>query len=342
MKKITLKDIAEMAGVTKGAVSVALNNKSGNFRVSQETREKILKIAGEHGYRINTHAKGLSLKKTYNIGYAIYDILYLQFTGCAIMQAGAALVTCEHNYNLSLCTTAEEEGPGYNMSFIKKALEGSLDGVIIMDDAVSEESILKMKDLGLPIVLINRRIPGCNIPTVTADCYSGFYQLTEHLIKLGHVNIRLIFPEIKRLEWYQIKERINGYRDAMRSNGYELLELVRYTDIASGIDDLLKSDNPPTALVCFDESEAIHIIEYLQSRGMNVPRDISVTGFEDDKIFIPTVPALTTIQNDMLTIGMEAAKSIFELIDNGSVSNPEKVIETRLLARNSTGPVCKG
>ena len=161
--KIYMEEIARRAEVTQPTVSYVLNNKWKEKRISSEVKDKILRIAKELDYYPHTIARGLASKKTHNIGIALRSIEYLTEMYFGTIIQGVTYQVGLHDYNMQIEVTDASNESAKNLYLMKKVKEKTVDGIIILDQAVSDSEIIKLKDMNVPFVLVDRYMPGVNV-----------------------------------------------------------------------------------------------------------------------------------------------------------------------------------
>jgi len=327
---ITIRDIAKQAKVARSTVSRALNNKG---RLSTATRDKICQLARELGYHPNMNAKGLAINKTGNIGIVInkrhrsLPESFYDFYGTIILGVEEAIE--KQGYHLIFSTT--DGGP----SVPRCVEERRVDGLILMGCDISEELITLLEDNGMPLVLVDNHVDG--VDSVAIDNTGGAYKAVEYLINLGHRKIGFI---AERLNDLSFKERFKGYKLALKEHGLEYnADLVAegLTPPDHGyvaMKKLLKQGTPP-AIFAANDSTAAGAIKAIKEKGLRVPTDIAVIGFDDGPTALHTVPPLTSIRVFREKMASIAAKRLIELIENSDQPPIQLKLPTELVVRNS-------
>ena len=334
-RKPTITDVARTAGVSKGLVSFALNDKPG---VSPETRKRILDIAGDLGWRPSLSARSLSTSTSYALGLVIrrkaevisadpFFPAFIAGVESVLAEEGRALV-------LSVVPDAAAELRSYRTL----AGDNRVDGVFLTDLRNADERFGLLAELGLPAVALGRPDPAVPFPSVQLDDTRGIAEAVAHLASLGHSRIAHVAGDPHMMHGGR---RRSSFDDAMREAGLDPA-LVVGTDFSasSGADAtrrLLDDVRPPTAIVYANDPMAIAGLGVAQQRGLRVPHDLSITGFDGTDISGYVYPALTTITSDPVEWGRVAARSLLELVASGSVDSVE-LPPASLLIRASTGP----
>jgi len=190
---------------------------------------------------------------------------------------------------------------------------------------------------GIPIVLVNRRVPGVEVPCVKADNFLGGYMATRHLLEEGHRQIAAVFPP----PYSTVKEREQGYREALAEEGLKPADgFVQYAclddpdPIRTTVDSLLELPEPPTALFAFTDDFAARVYEILSEKGIRVPDDMALVGYNDCRVAVSLPVALTSVAYPKYEIGERAAEILME---GGTEAGEECVVlAPRLVVRSSS------
>lgn len=335
-RRPTIEDVARHAGVSKGAVSFALNGRPG---VGPATRDRILDAASELGWTPSHRARALAADRALAVGLVVArspetlgaDPFFPAFIAgieSALAPLGQALV-------LQVVPDRDREEAGYR----RLAGERRVDGVFLTDLRVDDPRPALLERLGLPFVLI---APSCAdhppAPCVCVDDRPGIRAAVEHLVALGHRRVgHVAGPE----EFVHSASRKEAWAGALHDAGLPAGPLVRGDFSARGGAEatarLLDLDHPPTAIVFANDLMAIAGEAHAASRGVTVPADLSLTGFDDTEITAHLRPALTTVHTDAFAWGRAAADRMTALIE-GTPFTDNTVPLPRLVVRESTAP----
>ena len=334
-RKPTITDVARTAGVSKGLVSFALNDKPG---VAPETRKRILEVAGDLGWRPSVTARSLSTRTSFALGLVIrrkaevisadpFFPAFIAGVESVLADEGRALV-------LSVVPDVESELRSYRTF----ADDNRVDGVFLTDLREQDERFALLAELGLPAVALGRPSPEISIPCVEVDDTHGIAAAVGHLVSLGHTRIGHVAGDPRMMHGGR---RSGSFAEAMREAGLDA-SLVIETDFSAshGADAtrrLLDAAEPPTAIVYANDPMAIAGLGVAQQRGLRVPDDLSITGFDGTDISGYVFPALTTITSDPVEWGRVAARTLLQLIGSGEAENVE-LPPAALLVRASTCP----
>lgn len=332
----TIKDIAKSLGVNVGTISRALNDKPG---VSPDLRKKIVRKAAELDYRPNGHARGLVTQRTETIGLlsGVETHAFLSNPFYAGIFAGIEAETREHNYAL-MFASATEESPMSLGQLPKFIVEHRVDGLLIVG-AVEVNVINLLQSSRYPFVMVDYHLPDDGIDTIVTNNTRGTRVATEHLIQLGHRHIGFVggFP-LDRGNYY---ERLLGYREALESAQIPFRqELVQGTSLVSGYEctmKILEIEPKVTALVACNDANALAAVGALRTKGLSVPKDMSVVGFDDIPASAEAWPPLTTMRVDKLSMGRKAAQRLMQKLSEGGASSPHQIVfSAELITRSST------
>ncbi|HHY97537.1 MAG TPA: LacI family transcriptional regulator, partial [Firmicutes bacterium] len=305
---VTIKDIAERAGVSVNTVSRALNNKP---EISPETREKIIEIARSLNYTPNILARSLVLKQTYTLGLVVpdnSDPFYAQ------LAKGVEATAIKRQYNSILCNT--DENPNKEIDVLKLLREKRVDGILIttvQKDAAYFKEMLRDE---IPFVFLNRHMDDLDVDYVVNDNVAGAYEAVSFLIQLGHKRIAHITGPA---HLSSVREREKGYRKALEDHGLEASgSLIFRSDslkIAAGYNvmkSLLASDSRITAVFAFCDLLAIGAYKAIIEAGLNVPGDISIIGYDDIEFAEFLEVPLTTVAQPTYEIGQIGTEILIE------------------------------
>lgn len=337
----TISDVAKAAGVSKGAVSFALNGRDG---VSPETRQRILVAANELGFTPDVRARGLSSSRALAVGLVIArppeTLAADPFFGKFL--AGIETVLSARGYALLMQVVpthvSEEE------AYVRLAAERRVDGVFLTDLRVDDERPALLARIGLPALLIapDRQHVG---RSVVVEDRSGIQAAVRHLIELGHTRIAHVSGP---RSYVHGESRRTAFIDAMEAAelgaGLHVESDFSTEGGASASENLLDlaTGGRPTAIVYANDLMAAAGIAVARSRGLDVPRDLSVTGFDDAPVSAVLVPGLTTVRTDVVGWGAAAATALLEQLDPPMSADPWPDVllpPPSLVVRGSTAPV---
>lgn len=338
----TIKDVAEKAGVSIATVSYVLNN---SVKISEETRQKVLKAARELNYSPNKIAKSLKTKKTHTIGVITEDITV--FSTPDIID-GINRFTEEYSYHVILNNLRLYKRLGNDYSKIGKYIDEINEVVRVLISRQIEGIIY----VGAHPRDVSGIIDNFNIPIVYTYCYSSnkedysvnyndelaAYEATEHLIQMGHEKIGVITGLIDSLS---CQRRLKGYQNALMN--YDLNFDPRYVKVGNWEYDsgytqgkeLLSMTDRPTAIFAMNDLMAGGVIDAATELGIDIPRDLSLVGFDNKECSFFYIPKLTTMALPLSEMGKKSAEILINLINNKKVKDNRIELKCNLIERNS-------
>jgi LacI family transcriptional regulator len=332
--RATIREIAELAGVSIATVSRVVN---GREDVSPETRELVQRVVRERGYTANRNARGLSAGKTGLIGATVPMLHHAYFS---YILAGAAEGLYEQDMRLVLSPTMHEHHR--EVSLLERLMHGTTDGAVIILPEESSEELELLLNHGYPFVVIDPLLPlNERIPAVSAAHAAGADQAMKHLLSLGHMRIAAITGP---RGWKATEDRRRGYYAALAAAGImpdPELEVESNFEISGGAvaaEQLLALPEPPTAIFCFNDNMAVGAMQTARARGVGIPEDLSIVGFDDLEEAEIVTPALTTIRQPLAEMGRIAVSLLMRLLDNQRLEALHVELGTRLVVRDSTAP----
>ncbi len=333
MKKdgnITATDVAQKAGVSTSTVSRVI---SDNPRISQKTKEKVLKVMNEMGYYPNAIARSLAKKQTGNIGVIMparsEDVFLNPFFPEALR--GILKGACNNNYDILLSTNTEE---GDELENIKSFIRASkVDGIILVSSKVDDESIKYLSSIDFPFSLIGSPYEAINnINYVDNDNYMAAYELTKYLINTGKRLIAMIAGDDRLVV---TRQRIEGHKKALEDSNIvfnnDLLFIGSFNE-ETGYKygkDIIKMESMPDALIVTDDLVTFGAIQVFESSNINIPKDIAVASFNNSIISRHSAIPFTSVDINAYELGLESvnilAKSIEDDIKGVKITIPYKI-----------------
>jgi LacI family transcriptional regulator len=332
--RLTIRQIADLAGVSIATVSRVLN---GRNDVAPETRDLVSRVIRENGYTANRSARGLSAGRTGLVGVLVPLIYPAYFSS---ILAGAAEALSEQDLRVVLSPTGHEHDR--EVSLLERLMHGLTDGALIVMPEESSEELERLVDGGYRFVVVDPIMPLAErIPSVSAGHAAGAHQAMRHLLELGHKRIAAITGP---LGWVATVDRRRGYHSALAAAGIlpdPALEVVADFEIPGGrraARALLELADPPTAIFAFNDNLAIGAIQAARERGMRVPEDLSIVGFDDVEHATIVTPALTTVRQPLAEMGRTAVSLLMRLVERQRFETLRVELGTRLVVRESTAP----
>ncbi|NUR09586.1 MAG: LacI family DNA-binding transcriptional regulator [Nocardioidaceae bacterium] len=333
MSRPTINDVARAAGVSKGAVSFALNDRPG---ISPATRARILEVARDLGWTPSTRARALSVSRALAVGLVLArppevlraDAFFPSFI------AGLETVLSQHGHALLLQVAEHDDLTAYR----RLAQEGRVDGVLVTDLRVDDPRPALLEELGLPAVVVGPALGARYAAVLGVDDAPGIEAAVEHLVSLGHERIAHVSgPQVM----VHARSRRQAWADALETAGLAQGPVVEADFSAESgavaTHELLDLVEPPTAIVYSNDLMAMAGMSVALSRGLAVPGDLSVTGYDDMEMVAHLQPPLTTVTTDVVAWGKAAAARLLEVI-GGLEPDPVELPPARLVVRGSTAP----
>jgi len=309
---VTIKDIAKAAGVSHPTVSRALNDHPG---ISTATRERIKKLAEEMGYVPNASARGLKTSRSRALGVIMRQI---DDPFWSEVLDGVDSVLHPAGYSLFIASTHMERQREKDV--VQAMVQRGVDGVILLAPQFSDEQCHMLKNYGLPIVMVNNEGAGeCQYLIFNDDEY-GARLVTHYLIDLGHRRIAYLG---NRMGGMTDTNRLAGFSAEMQAAGLEVRDEYIYHVPAGnpaggrqGAEYLMTLREYPTAIVCYNDFLAAGVFNLLLEKGLCIPQDVSVTGFDNISIAAYLTPPLTTLHQFKFEMGRGAAEMMLEVLIN--------------------------
>jgi DNA-binding LacI/PurR family transcriptional regulator len=332
--KPTISDVAQRAGVSKGAVSFALNGKPG---VSAQTRSRVLQAAADLGFTPSATARALAGRRSNTLGLILTrdpemlgsDPFFPPF------MAGVESVIAPIGRALTLrFVQTQQEAAAYT----EVAQSKRVDGVIVADLRVDDPRPGLLADLDLPFVTLNRPdVPSVG-PAVCLDDQQGIKDAVNHLVWLGH---RVIAHVAGPGNYLHANSRRDEWRRMIEAAGSVATDPVEADFTAAGgaraTEELLDRPAPPTAILYSNDLMAMAGLAVANRRGIAVPHDLSIVGYDDAELTAHLHPPLSTVRTDAYQWGRAAATTLIELLD-GQQPADVHLPPARFVPRGSTGP----
>ncbi|MBB3387620.1 LacI family transcriptional regulator [Rhizobium sp. BK275] len=325
--RITIHDVAAAAGISISTASKALNDTG---RMGPETRERVKRIAAEIGYRPNALARGLLSKRSFTIGLLTNDT-YGRFT--LPVMAGISDALVDHGVSVFLC--AIEEDPALGQIHVEAMLDKQVDGIIATGKRLDRRLPVDLSNLNVPVVYaFTEGAPGT--VTFRSDDAQGARLAIEWLAKLGRKRIAHVTgPE----NFFSVRERADAYRKVA---GEERPVLFGAWSESWGHEAVARmwsgNGEKPDGIFCGNDQIARGVIDALRERGIGVPQDVSVVGFDNWEIVAAqTRPPLTTVDMELKELGRQAGLTVLALAEGRPVEPGIRKLPCRLVVRQSCG-----
>jgi LacI family transcriptional regulator len=329
---VTIRDVAKRADVSVATVSHVLNK---TRFVSEALRKRVEIAMSELDFHPNIVASGLRTRKTGSIGLIVPDNSNPLFAELAHLIED---VMFGAGYSVVLCNSANDLAR--ERAHIRTLRSKRVDGLIIIPSINDPEPINRLVGNDLPVVIMDRAIPGVNTDVVLVDNFMGMQEATQYLLRIGHRRIGYVDRPV---DLPHSRERFLGFQRALKDANIDLPpELIvrggfRYEDGAGAVKKLLRKRPQPTAVVFFNDISAIGALRAAVDQKMRVPEDISLIGFDDIPPCAFTIPRLTTIHFPKREMALKAGELLLRRIELGEDHPFETVtLPAHLVIREST------
>lgn len=329
----SIKDIARLARVSHPTVSRALQNSP---LVNPATAARIRKIAEAAGYRASAVARGLVTRRTRTIGLVVTTV-----ADPFISKVVYGIERAANNHGYAVILADSDADARRERKVVQELAERRVDGIIVTSSRVGSDYLPMLADLNVPMVLVNDQYPGEFVHSVMIANQEGSLAAAKHLIELGHYRIGYVGD---RSGYQSDTERLAGYKQALSEAGIKFAgELAVEGDgrpeaAIAAVDGLLRLADPPTAVCCYNDMTALGVMRAIRERGLRVPDDVSVTGFDDLFFAEYLEPQLTTVRQPMRRMGEMAMENLFKLM-SGEESVAQVRVDAELIVRGSTAKV---
>lgn len=329
--RITLASIAAEAGVSLPTVSKVVN---GRADVAPQTRARVEELLLQYNYvrpgRRSARRAGL------------IDLIFNQLDSPWAIQILRGVEDFFADQRRGVVVSAVRHGSARPTSWTSSLASHDTDGVILVTSELTTEQWTQLHKQSIPLVVIDpANLPAPEVPSVGATNWAGGMAATEHLLELGHRRIGIISgPE----DWLCSRARVDGYRFALDRAGVAVgPEYIRYGDFQheGGFrcgQELLSLPDPPTAIFAGSDQQALGVYEAARQRGLRIPQDLSVIGFDDLPVARWLSPPLTTVRQPLTAMGRTAAEMLLNLINGVRLRTQRMELSTELIVRESTAP----
>lgn len=332
--RATLKDVAQLAGVSSATVSYVLNGKRS---ISEDTRRRVLEAVQKLDYVPDLNARGLSMRDSKLIGVVVPQTEpgdRLMFQNSFYSEVLGSIEYCARQQGYHILISATDA----NESYLTLAKQRNLDGIIVIGMYPSE-FYQQMKKSQIPIVLIDSYCNDYYYHNIRIDDAYGSYLATQYLLQCGHRELAFFVGRIQ--ENGVMKKRLTGYRQALAEFGVPYREEYVFEgqiDYDSGMalaDQLLRSGLPATAVVAAADILAIGAMKGFYEAGRRIPDDISIVGFDDLEISRYLTPGLTTVRQQISLKGQKAVELLLKHIAQPDLTKQEEILPLQLVERGS-------
>ena len=333
---VTIKDVAECAKVSMATVSRVINNA---YNVNPEIKERVKAAIQELGYTPNNAARVLAKRKTNAIGVIVNNLhdpfFYDLIKG---FEQGAA----ETSYSVIFCSTLGGNAADKER-YVSYLSSGVTDGIVLYGSYITDEKIIKrLAETNSVFILIENDIQGIEAHKLLIDNVNGAESAVDYLVSLGHKAIAHISGNPNKKVTV---DRFNGYLNSMHKHSLTIEDgYIQYTttDYKSGYDmmrNLMNAEHRPTAVFCSDDAIASYAIRAAQDMGLTVPADVSVMGFDNQKLLPDGYrgPGITSMEQPLYEIGLDSIRTLTDLLNKGDEDDEKvrKIYSTRIILKDS-------
>jgi len=329
---LSIKDIARAANVSHSTVSRALRNSP---LVNAETADRIRRIAAEVNFRVSAVGRSLATGRTYSIGVVVTSIAD---PFVAEVVSGIEETASARGYSVILATARADRDE--ELRVVHTFEERRVEGLLLTGSRVGMPYPSPLTEMQIPMVVINNERAGSSGYSVVVDNAAASLAAVRFLIQLGHRRIAYIGD---RFGFYSNEARHEGYRQSLAAHGIPYVtDLVVIADASPeggrrAMAQLLDVPDRPTAAFCYDDMTALGALTAIRQRGLRVPHDISIVGFDDIAVAPYMDPPLTTVRQPKHLMGQIATETIVNLLD-GAPAEPTRRFQGELIVRESTAP----
>lgn len=341
MKRVSLKDIAEHLGVSSALVSMVLNHRGDERGISTETQKKVWNLAKKLNYKPNQVARSLRLGNSKIIGLIISDISNVFYSVIAKSIEDEA---SRNGYSVMFMSS--EEDPKAEEEMTNTLINRGVDGLVLSTSYSERDQVRKLRDSNIPFVLIDRYVPGVKTNCVLVEDYQGAFDMTEHLLSMGYTKIALLNVTPSHLT--TMKNRILGYKDALRQNGNivknKLVKEIPYYDIKKNMKAILMDlilTEKVQSIFFLNNKLTIAGLEILKQLNIRIPQDISVVSFDDIDLFRFSYPTITSVKQPKEKIGKLAFEILLNQINDPNLEKQQIILPVKLNIRESCGSAMK-
>lgn len=313
MKRVTILDVANHAGVSKSTVSQYLNKRYDYMAV--ETKNKIEKAIEELQYQPNIVARSLKMKRTKTIGVIVANILHEFST-----QIIRAIEDVCHELDFHIIVCNADENPIKEEKYINMLHAKQVDGIIIFPTGGNVELYERLQNGNFPIIFMDRFVSDINIVSILLDNEKASTMAVEEFISNGYNRIGIITTSAIKNVTPRL-ERVSGYEKAMQENNLSLMHSyirsVEIENIQSEFEKILSLPEPPQAILAGNDLALIEILKFVNKNQLSIPEDIAVIGIDDVSFADLYNPPLTTIKQPTFEMGKKAGELLLEKINRG-------------------------
>ncbi|MDM5299113.1 catabolite control protein A [Bacillus pumilus] len=332
MNNVTIYDVAREANVSMATVSRVVN---GNPNVKPTTRKKVLEAIDRLGYRPNAVARGLASKKTTTVGVIIPDISSIFYSELA---RGIEDIATMYKYNIILSNS--DQNTDKELHLLNTMLGKQVDGIVFMGGNITDVLVEEFKRSPVPIVLAASVEEQEKTPSVNINYEQAIYDSVQLFIEKGHKRIAFVSGPMS--EPINSVRKLTGYKRALEEAGIAFDDVLvaegdySYDSGMEALAHLLDQSNKPTAIIASTDEMALGVIHGAQDRGVSIPGDLEVIGFDNTRLSLMVRPQLTTVVQPTYDIGAVAMRLLTKLMNKEQVEDQIVELPHRIEQRQST------
>ncbi|WP_028399784.1 catabolite control protein A [Ectobacillus panaciterrae] len=329
---VTIYDVAREANVSMATVSRVVN---GNPNVKPTTRKKVLEAIERLGYRPNAVARGLASKKTTTVGVIIPDISSIFY---AELARGIEDIATMYKYNIILSNS--DQNKEKEMHLLNTMLGKQVDGIVFMSENITEEHVEEFEKSPVPIVLAASFDEKSATPSVNIDYEQAAFDAVKYLLDKEHTRVAFVSGPFEHAA-AEVK-KMKGYKSALEEAGIAYDEELAvegeftYDSGMEAFDKLWELSEKPTAIFVASDEMALGVIHGAQDKGIHIPNDVEVIGFDNTRLATMVRPQLTTVVQPMYDIGAVAMRLLTKYMNKETVEDHAVVLPHRIQFRKST------
>lgn len=337
-KRVTSRDVAEHAGVSRTTVSLVLNNVQG-VQISEETRGRVIEAALALDYVPNAAAQALASRRAQIIGIILTRNPHHIASDAFLNQILDGLITAVHEYSMRLMIDIVEP-EHQRKAYLDLVRAKRIDGLILSGPRFDDQALMALETDRFPTVLMGQ-LPETDFYSVDIDNFSASYQAVSHLLNLGHQRVACITNA--HPSYTAASERLRGYHQALEDKAITYdEELVRYGDFDpesgySQMKDLLEGDSQVSAVFVASDVVAVGAKAAIVDHGLRIPLDIALVGFDDVPLARYLDPPLTTVRLPATELAFKASETLLQIIQGTPPQSKQILLDSELIVRQSCG-----
>ena len=327
MKQYSIKDIAKLCNVSTATVSRVINN---NGRFSEKTRQRVLDVIKQTGYKIDNNARSLRTNITFTIGILVPDIKNPFFAD--LVQKIEELLFFE-NYSTIICNTDKNEKK--EKAYLRMLENKKVDGIIVISGSYQHGFKFQSSLKEIPYICIDREPENFhNTVFISSNHYQGALDATNYLFQKGAESPVVVVKKVSS----SVKSRIDGFKESLKNHSLKFVKSRHELKLQSqsSFAKFLQKNHKTDSLFAVDDGIAIELLKYLKNLGYQVPQQIQVVGFDDVPAANLVTPKLTTIQQNTRKIAQTAVTSMMHAINKQNEKGSQFLIPTKLIIRETT------